>query len=70
MFGLFRDKTGDTWRITQWTNQGRAGQDILCGLTLAETFLVLRYLNGADMTGGEKNQVEDLIENNVCPVGG
>ena len=43
------------------------GQSFLCGLTLAEAILMMRYINGGVMTGGQQNEVDLLIANNVCP---
>lgn len=62
---LWRDKDG-SYRINTSLNNGRYGTDILCDLTLAQALLVKRYVNGGTLTGGEKNEVDDIIENKEC----
>ena len=66
MFGIFT-KDNISFRVTQYDVKG-FGHDILCGLTLTQALLVVRYINGGTLTGGEKTMVDDLIENNVCPI--
>lgn len=67
MLILVREKDG-TYKLTSKFSE-RNNQDILEDLTLAEATLLIRYNNGGDLTGSEKNAVADLIENKEVPLG-
>ncbi len=65
MYQAYKTKNG-TYVVNSNLTEDRYGKDIFCDLSFAQALLLVRYIHGGTVTGGEKTEIDDLIANNEC----
>lgn len=56
----------NTYHVSAMVGETRV-RPLFCDLDITEAFLLIRYSNGAVLTGQEKIDADNLIINNECP---